>query len=204
MNWLAHLFLSDNDIDYQLGNLLADPLKGRAWHGARPQFHAGLKMHKSIDSFTDGHPLFIESKLRLVRKGCLKGVVMDITYDHLLARHWLRYTDMALDEFVETFHGRARKVMPHYPDSARSFLSPLIESGQLMAYDSMAGVERALRRIDRRLSQRVLRKETTSDYLPLIEVELMDIERDFLGFMPELIKHFKTTSRLSLDNHWLK
>lgn len=204
MNWLAHIFLSDNDIDYQLGNLLADPLKGRAWYGARPQFHAGLKMHKSIDSFTDGHPLVIESKSRLVRKGCLKGVVIDITYDHLLARHWHHYTDMALDEFVETFHRRARKAMPDYPDAAHSFLSRLIESGQLKEYDSMTGFEKALRRIDRRLSQRVSRKETTIDYLPLIEVELTRIEHDFFGFMPELINHFKSTSCLSLDKHWLK
>ena len=36
MNWLAHVFLSENNIEHQLGNLLADPLKGRAWEEATP------------------------------------------------------------------------------------------------------------------------------------------------------------------------
>ncbi len=34
MNWLAHIFLSENHIEHQLGNLLTDPLKGKAWEGA--------------------------------------------------------------------------------------------------------------------------------------------------------------------------
>jgi len=38
MNWLAHVFLSENHIEHQLGNLLTDPLKDKAWEGASDSF----------------------------------------------------------------------------------------------------------------------------------------------------------------------
>jgi len=43
MNWLAHVFLSENHIEHQLGNLLTDPLKGKAWEGASTRIYAGDK-----------------------------------------------------------------------------------------------------------------------------------------------------------------
>lgn len=204
MNWLAHILLSDNPIDYQLGNLLADRLKCRAWQGASVEFHAGMRMHRSIDRFTDTHPLVRQSKSRLNRKGYLRGVVIDITYDHLLARNWQRYVNLPLGEFVNTFHRRTRQAMQGYPDSARTFLSRLIDSGHLMDYASMRGIENALLRIDGRLSQRVRAKETTLGYLPLVEAAYPRIERDFSSFMPDLIRHFKAVSGASAGSHWLR
>ena len=58
MNYLAHIFLSENDIYFQLGNYLADRLKGRAWEDAHPNIIKGMQTHKIIDKFTDEHPLF--------------------------------------------------------------------------------------------------------------------------------------------------
>jgi acyl carrier protein phosphodiesterase len=204
MNWLAHIFLSENHIEYQHGNLLADLLKGRGWHGASSQFNAGLSMHQSIDDFTDSHPLVMKSTSRLGQKGYLKGVVIDVTYDHLLLRNWHRYSHTPFEVFIDTFDRESKQASKCYPDKARIFLSKLVASGHLRDYNSFKGVERAFWRIDRRLSPRMLARETTLGYLPLVKDEIMGIEQDFLAFMPDLIHHFKSASSLSPGSHWLR
>lgn len=204
MNWLAHIFLSENHIEYQHGNLLADLLKGRSWNGASSQFNAGLSMHLSIDSFTDKHPLVIKSTSRLGQNGYLKGVIIDVIYDHLLVKNWHRYSHIPFDEFIDTFNRESKQASRNYPDIARAFLSKLVASEHLRDYNSLKGVERAFWRIDRRLSPRVLARETALGYLPRVNDEIMEIEQDFLVFMPDLIHHFKSTSSLSLESHWLK
>ncbi|MGD9170300.1 MAG: ACP phosphodiesterase [Candidatus Thiodiazotropha sp.] len=204
MNWLAHIFLSENHIEYQHGNLLADLLKGRSWDGASNQFNAGLSMHLSIDSFTDRHPMVMKSKSRLGQNGYLRGVVIDITYDHLLVQNWHRYSHTPLDAFIDTFNRQSHQASRSYPDKARTFLSKLVGSGHLMDYGSFKGVERAFWRIDSRLSPRILARESSHGYLPRVKDEITGIEQDFLRFMPHLIRYFKSVSNLSLETHWLR
>jgi acyl carrier protein phosphodiesterase len=78
MNWLAHILVSEHSVDYQLGNLLADPLKGRVWPEASDAVRMGFEMHKRIDCFTDQHPIFIRSKHRLGPTGFLRAAVIDM------------------------------------------------------------------------------------------------------------------------------
>ena len=52
MNWLAHVFLSEDHIEHQLGNLLTDPLKAKPWEGASDKVRHGIETHKRIDAFT--------------------------------------------------------------------------------------------------------------------------------------------------------
>ena len=87
MNWLAHIFLSEQNIDFQIGNYLADPLKGRVWEQASPNLKNGMHVHKIIDSYTDAHREFKRSKLRLGEKGLLKPIIIDLTYDYLLTKN---------------------------------------------------------------------------------------------------------------------
>jgi acyl carrier protein phosphodiesterase len=204
MNWLAHIFLSENNVEYQHGNLLADFLKGRSWGHASEAFKSGLKAHQAIDHFTDTHPIVSKSQSRLGKRGYLKGVVIDIVYDHLLASNWHEFSTITHAEFIEHFNRESTSVFNSYPESARVFLSRLIASGHLMEYRSFSAVEKALHRIDGRLSQRVLKHESASDYLPMAKIKLNEIEEDFLAFMPELIGHFKGLSNVISDSHWLK
>ncbi len=104
MNWLAHSLLSKRHIDYQLGNILADPLRGAAWPHASEAMKEGMQMHKSIDKFTDQHPLIAVSKARLGADGHLKGVVLDLLYDHFLSQSWASFSAVSLTAFLQTFN----------------------------------------------------------------------------------------------------
>ena len=100
MNWLAHAFLSSADTDFRLGNLLADIVKGSDLDGMPPEFLAGVRCHRAIDSFTDSHPVPRRSRVRIAGEwGRFSGILIDVFYDHFLAVNWDRYADVPLPAF---------------------------------------------------------------------------------------------------------
>jgi len=202
MNWLAHIFLSEQNIHYQLGNLLADPCKGRAFPGANTAFKQGMKMHMDIDAFTDSHPDFLMSKSRLNKKGHLKGVVIDLTYDVFLTQYWQEYSKIGLDEFLDSFYFQARQAMASYPKELSAFVKKLIQVDHLRNYRNLTDLEFTFSRVDKRLSANVLKRESTSDYLSLIEENLPLLAADFKRFFPELLQHVKAKSQEDNLTHW--
>ncbi len=103
MNWLAHIFLSEQHIDFQLGNFLADPLKTRLWNHASKELKEGVRVHKIIDSYTDSNKIVTKSKARLKEKGLLKSIVIDLTYDYLLTKNWEKFVISQLKNFHMIF-----------------------------------------------------------------------------------------------------
>ncbi len=102
MNWLAHLYLSPaDDPEFRLGNLLADFIKGGARRELGESFQRGVRCHQAIDAFTDFHPVVQRSRTRIAaRHGHFSGILIDVFYDHFLARNWPEFSAIALDDFV--------------------------------------------------------------------------------------------------------
>lgn len=192
MNWLAHLLLSKPDIEYQLGNLLADPLKGRAWEGASGSFKEGLAMHKAIDVYTDSHPIIAESKSRLGERGYLKGVVIDVLYDHFLSNLWQQYSEVTLLGFMTAFDSKSVLTSQAYPTDARRFVHRLVASGNLKNYRTFDGFVSTLRRLDKRLSPRISKRDSTERYVENVQSNYGALRDDFEKFFPELVTFFKT------------
>lgn len=191
MNWLAHVYLSPDCVQYQLGNLLADPLKGRAWAGASQRFIDGMHMHKAIDRFTDSHPLVSLSKSRLKKRGPLKGVVVDVLYDHFLSTHWHEYSGVGLSCFLASFYQHATRVAEDFPEQAKRIVHGIAQSNLLAEYTDFEGVATAFERINCRLSPRVQSKDAMGSYLKPIASHYSDLERDFEGFFPDLLAFFQ-------------
>ncbi len=203
MNWLAHIFVSGDTVDYQLGNLLADPLKGKPWPGASEATRNGFAMHKVIDRFTDHHPAFINSKSRLGAQGFLRGVVIDMVYDHLLTRSWDQYACMDRAAFIEKFYAEALAAAADYPQQPRQFVQRIIGSDYLTSYADLDGLGRALERLDMRLSRKGRGKRQFVEYMPVIEARLTGLQQDFDDFFPTLLAHFKSIS--GVNRHpWIK
>lgn len=191
MNWLAHTFLSTDDIDYQLGNLLADLLRDVAWPEANAAWQAGFAMHRRIDSFTDSHAQVSRSKQRLREKGYLKGVVIDVLYDHFLWRNWADYCTQPAAEFIDCFEQRAVLAVQQAPPEAQAFIQRLLKHRILHSYAEREGIYTALRQLDKRLSERLQARELASDYIPDIEREWPQLEQDFQVFFPELLAYVR-------------
>lgn len=202
MNWLAHVLLSENNIEYQLGNLLTDPLKGKAWAGASEQVYKGIEMHMHIDTFTDTHPIVSESKSLLTKRGHLKGVVLDILYDHFLSLHWDTFCTIPREIFLENFRSKALIAIGDYPHEAQHVITRVVANRQLASYEHMDGVAAAFGRIDARLSDRALSKDNATRYIPLIAKVRHELEEKFLQFFPELMHAVQAKCTNSGVNHW--
>ena len=71
---------------------MADSVKGNHYLYFEKEIQKGVLLHRFIDSFTDFHPTYRKSKHRLHTKyGHYSGVIMDIFYDHFLAKNWTKY-----------------------------------------------------------------------------------------------------------------
>jgi len=155
-----------------------------------------------IDSFTDKHPIVSQSKATLTPRGHLKGVVLDILYDHFLSLHWDRFCTIPREIFLEDFRTKALIAIKDYPEKAQKVIRRVVASRQLSSYEHMDGVVAAFERIDRRLSDRALSKDNTTRYIPLIAKEREALEENFLLFFPELMREVKETCHHDDMVHW--
>lgn len=189
MNWLAHVALAQPDHEWRLGNLLADFLKGRTWPEMSDGLAGGLRLHQQIDAFTDAHPSWRNSCARLGDKGFLRGVVVDVVYDHLLTCNWDNFTSQSLRGLLDEFYVEALTLRRDLPEDAAYFVERLVHSDRLGRYGTLELVDGALARIDGRLSERIRQRETTRQYASQIAEAYDGLEADFLAFYPELMAH---------------
>jgi acyl carrier protein phosphodiesterase len=155
-----------------------------------------------IDTFTDEHPEVSHSKRLLTLRGPLKGVVLDILYDHFLSIHWQQFSIKRRERFLEQFRLHAIKASGGYPPDAKQVIRRVVESRQLDSYDRMDGVKRAFMRIDNRLSERLRQKDGMMGYLALIEMHRSELEASFLRFFPDLMTHVREHVPDELFDHW--
>ena len=57
MNYLAHIYLSNEEEEITLGNFIADDIKGKKYIQFPLGIQQGILLHRAIDSFTDAHPI---------------------------------------------------------------------------------------------------------------------------------------------------
>ena len=202
MNWLAHIFLSEQNIDFQIGNYLNDPLKGRSWDGASKELKNGMKIHMKIDTFTDYHPTVSISKSRLREKGLLKSIIIDITYDYFLTKNWDKFCNIPFEEFINTFYSQATEELEFLPIKAKEPVERLIKFNILNKYQNLAHLEKAFNRFDKRLSAKLLSRDTASSYFQAVSDNIDSLESDFLIFFPELCKEVKNNVNPDNLKHW--
>lgn len=199
MNWLAHLFLSEGNTDFQVGNILADPLKAKPWENSSENIKKGMKTHLLIDSFSDKNEHFKISKNRLKEKGLLRGIVIDFTYDYLLTKNWNKFSTIELDKFKNEFYESS--LNQNYPDFPLQILNN-IKNRKLLDFDCFNDLEKALKRVDMRVSSRISKRDSAISYLPLIEKNIDGLEKDFLIFFPKLCNEVKMKVDESKLKHW--
>jgi len=202
MNWLAHIFLSEYNIEFQVANYLADPLKGRTWENSSISIKKGMLTHKLIDSYTDSHEIFKTSKNRLGDKGLLKAIVIDITYDYLLTKNWNTFSNISIDIFLNEFYKNAYNLIPNLPDNASTSLKRMIDFDLLNKYQTLEQLNEGFLRVDKRLSKKLATRDKASYYYERVCENIDDLEKDFLLFFPELCKKVKENTNSEKLIHW--
>ena len=187
MNWLAHLVLSDRSAAFRVGNVLADILPVPELRRLPDAFQPGIERHRAIDAYTDRHPIFRRSVVRLDPRSRRFGpVVMDIFYDHLLTANWSVHVDVSLPDFVAGFHADVETCRPDIPDDAYALLRRMRAGEWLTSYGDFAGVRLTLNRMSRRLRRPVDLGAATDE----LERHYAELAHDFAEFFPGIRAHF--------------
>jgi len=190
VNWLAHLYLSEPDPEFRLGNLLADVVKRGDRARMGESFLRGTRRHHAIDAFTDSHPIVCRSKARM-GDGYphVKGILVDLFYDHFLAAGWERHAGGRLDSFTAEVYSLMRACTLPLPGEARDMLQWILRADRLGAYRSVAGIESALRRLSDRLSARVGKELALHRAVADLLQHYDGLRSDFDEFFPLLRAH---------------
>jgi acyl carrier protein phosphodiesterase len=192
MNWLAHLLLSEPNVENRLGNLLGDLAKGREVDDLNDNLKLGIYRHYAIDNFTDHHETIKISKRRMGKDySRFSGVLIDVFYDHFLAKNWSSYTNFVFSDFIAEIHQSFLSYPGKIPAEAQGIIRYMIKEDWLTSYLSLAGVENALKRIEYRIERRTDRQINLTDSMQILRQEYLNLEQDFCSFFPELQKHIE-------------
>ncbi|MFT4943574.1 MAG: acyl carrier protein phosphodiesterase [Patiriisocius sp.] len=183
MNFLAHIYLSGDDQDITIGNFIADGIKGRKYLNYPETLQKGILLHRGIDSFTDQHPIVKQSTKRLHKNhGHYSGVIVDIFYDHFLAKNWKKYHSQPLDQYVATFYELLDKNHEILPSRIQRMIPPMVSSNWLLSYASIDGISKILEQMSVRV------KHTNNMHLAHLELDQFytQFEAEFTSFFEEL------------------
>ncbi len=190
MNFLAHFLLSGDDHDLLLGNLLGDIVKGRVERyvhaGTTERIRDGIRLHRTIDSFSDTHPVVRRSKQRITgRYGRLSGVIVDVYFDHVLAREWATYGEGTLETFAAEVYDTLHANLARLPSNVHPLVHAMSRGRWLEGYAQVSGIARALRG----MAQRTPVAAGIGTAAEELEQHYAAIAGDFAEFFPHLRAH---------------
>ncbi|KIH76478.1 Acyl carrier protein phosphodiesterase [Geoalkalibacter ferrihydriticus] len=154
MNYLVHLYLSDGSPGGLLGNLMGDFIKGSLGEEFSPEIRAGIRQHRQVDAYAQKNVHFRQSKRRLDDSfGHCKGILVDVFYDHFLARTWQHYHPLPLETFAARVYQLLEEHFALLPPGLQDVAPRMIKHNWLLSYRETATVERVLHRLAARLSR---------------------------------------------------
>jgi acyl carrier protein phosphodiesterase len=186
MNFLAHIYLSGNNDLLKIGNFMADSVRGHHYLDYQDEIRKGILLHRYIDTFTDAHPIYRKSKHRLHAKyGHYSGVIMDIVYDHYLAKNWSKYSDVKLENYAATFYKLLQDNYELLTEKIQKMMPYMIAKNWLLSYASLDGLQMILFQMDYRTKHRVNMQESIGE----VQEFYTEFEEEFTLFFEELRNH---------------
>ena len=189
MNYLAHLYFAEDTPESRVGNLMADFVRGpvdrQPYRGAVMR---GMRSHVAVDRYTDGHDVVRESKALVSRpRRRFAGIIVDVCYDHFLARNWPDFSDEPLSDFIERTYGSLRAYRGDMPPVMARVIRHMVKNDWLGGYREVSGIGRALDG----LSTRLRRPNSLAGSVEELEANYEEMEGQFLRFFPDLVRHME-------------
>jgi len=185
VNFLAHAYLARGSDRSILGGLMGDFVKGPLQGRYDVELTRALTLHRRIDSYTDAHDVVRCSRRRVSpARRRFAGILVDMFYDHFLARLWQEYSDVPLEQFTAYVYAVLREHWALLPERLQQVAARMADGDWLASYRSVDAVAAALDRMGGRLTRgnAILR---SGDEL-LAEYEAF--EADFRLFFPDVVR----------------
>lgn len=184
MNHLAHALLAGDEDELRLGGMLGDFVHGKLDpEQFPPRVIEGIRLHRAIDVFTDAHAEVAAARSLLPppyrRYG---GILLDIWFDHLLARHFMRWSAQPLDAYSDGLRVLLHRHDTLLPDGLKRFLAYMDMHDLPAAYAEREQIGRALQGVSGRLS----RANPVGTALPVLTELEQPLRAHFEAFFPQL------------------
>ena len=185
MNFLAHALLAGDDDDDRVGGLMGDFVKGLLPAGLPPALASGVALHRAIDSFADRHPAFAASRARIsATRRRVAGVLVDLFYDHLLARDWADHGAGSLDDYTAGIYAALQRYRGILPAPAEAVANRMQANDWLASYRDVAAVGRA---IDLMAIHRLRRPNALAGGIEEFLADAQGFAADFRTFLPDAL-----------------
>jgi len=187
MNFLAHAFLSGSNDRLLIGNFIADAVKGSHINQYSEDIRKGIALHRNIDSYTDHHPMFIQSKNRIRSEyGKFSAVIIDIYYDHFLALNWSDYSEEDLSEYVLHVYELMLRNYEILPPRSKRVLPYMIIHNWLLGYSRFNDLQWVFNGMSRRSKKY---KSGMENAVHSLKKHYDPFKEDFNQFFPDMISY---------------
>jgi acyl carrier protein phosphodiesterase len=154
LNFLAHALLAGEDPALLVGGVIGDWIKGPLPGVLPDDLARGVALHRAIDNHAESQPAFRRSRSRVsVERRRYAGVLVDVFYDHLLARDWAAIHHRPLDEYCDAVYRSIEFRLDELPVSSHPGLTMMAREDWLSSYAKIEGIADVLARMSRRARQ---------------------------------------------------
>jgi acyl carrier protein phosphodiesterase len=182
------LYLSEPTEAAWLGSLLGDFVKGPLDGRYGEDITRAITLHRKIDSFTDTHPVVLRSKSRIsAGRRRYAGIMMDMFYDHFLAKNWREFHGEPLDEFTARIYAILGRQHAMLPERLQRMAPNMAQWNWLASYAKVDSIHAALDR----MGQRMKRENPLLNSAEELVEHYGELEADFRAFMPQVLQFAK-------------
>lgn len=186
MNYLAHTLLARGDADLEVGGILGDYVRGRPNPALPAGLRRGIMLHRAVDTYTDRHARVVAARALFdppFRR--YAGIMLDVWFDHCLAREFSRWSALSLDDFSARLRKRVDARAVWLPPSLDRFAAFMHERDLPAAYVQPEVIGEVLAGLGRRLS----RANPLDRALPVLAARNRVLRDHFNAFFPDLVAY---------------
>jgi len=195
MNFLAHIYLSGNNKSVTIGNFIADGIRGKDYEVYPKDIQTGILLHREIDTYTDAHKTVRLSTKRLHKNyGHYSGVIVDILYDHFLAKNWKNYSNIALAEYIDAFYDNLEDHFDILPQRIKQMMPYMIADNWLLSYATIEGISKVLEGMNHRTknkSKMNLAVNELQEFYNEFETEFTLFFNELIAFSTKKLNHIQ-------------
>lgn len=191
MNFLAHAYLSYNQPEILVGNMISDFVKGKKKFDYSAGIQKGIAIHRAIDTYTDEHPVNKALK-QLFRPtyGLYASPIIDVVHDHFLANHTPVFpSEQSLMDFSQLTYTLLAPHLLVFPERFARMFPYMQKQNWLYHYRSMDGIRQSMGGLQRR-AQHITEMDTA---FSIFTEHYETLRKGFEDFFPELEQHVATS-----------
>lgn len=189
MNFLAHLALAHPEEPLMVGGFLGDFVKGVLVGMRPPMIEDGIRLHRSIDAFTNTDSTMRDSARYFaadIRR--FVPILVDIIGDHFLAADFEAHVEEKLPAFAQRTYALLEQHRGLMPPAAERYRKRMTERNGLVRYRDRDTLSGAFAYV----AERFRRPQLASDAMAGLTRHYHELRADFETYYPGLIAHVRS------------